>query len=67
MFANVGVVGLYLGKVFDESRRRPLYVVKDLLNFGAEPPLRPNEPIAVGLSGEPAERPFDRSRLSPPV
>jgi glycosyltransferase involved in cell wall biosynthesis len=68
MFANIGVVGLYLGKVFDESRRRPLYVVKDRLNFGAEPALRRDGPIAVGLSGdESAERTFDRSRLSPPV
>jgi polyisoprenyl-phosphate glycosyltransferase len=56
MFANIGMVGLYLGKVFDETRRRPLYVVKDRLNFGAEPPPRGAEPIAAGMSETSAER-----------
>jgi dolichol-phosphate mannosyltransferase len=31
-FANLGIVGLYLGKVFDEVKRRPLYFVQTSLN-----------------------------------
>jgi dolichol-phosphate mannosyltransferase len=29
LFANLGVLGLYLGKVFDEAKRRPLFVVRE--------------------------------------
>jgi glycosyltransferase involved in cell wall biosynthesis len=29
----LGVVGLYIGKIFDEVKRRPLYVVQERLNF----------------------------------
>lgn len=35
LFANLGVIGLYLGKVFDETKGRPLYIVRDTLNFQA--------------------------------
>ncbi len=28
LFINLGVVGIYLGKVFDESKQRPLYLVE---------------------------------------
>jgi glycosyltransferase involved in cell wall biosynthesis len=31
-FANLGIVGLYLGKVFDEVKLRPLYFVQTSLN-----------------------------------
>jgi dolichol-phosphate mannosyltransferase len=34
LFANLGIVGLYLGRVFNESKGRPLYIVKETLNFG---------------------------------
>ncbi|MFM2215772.1 MAG: hypothetical protein RL240_90, partial [Planctomycetota bacterium] len=27
-FANLGILGLYLGKVFDEVKGRPLYIVE---------------------------------------
>lgn len=30
-FANLGIIGLYLGMVFDEVKRRPLYVVRRTL------------------------------------
>ena len=33
ILANLGVVGLYLGKVFNEVKERPLYLVKETLNF----------------------------------
>ena len=32
ILANLGVVGLYLGRVFDESKHRPLYVTRQLVN-----------------------------------
>lgn len=33
LFANIGVLGLYLGRVFDETKNRPLYIIKDCLNL----------------------------------
>lgn len=33
VLANLGVLGLYLGKVFNEVKHRPLYVVSARLNF----------------------------------
>jgi len=33
MLANMGVLGLYLGKVFNEVKERPLYIVKDRINL----------------------------------
>lgn len=29
MFANMGILGLYIGKTFDEAKNRPLYLVKE--------------------------------------
>lgn len=37
LFANIGVIGLYLGRVFDETKDRPLYVVKTRLNLLPDP------------------------------
>jgi dolichol-phosphate mannosyltransferase len=33
----LGVLGVYLGKVFDEVKRRPLYVVREASNLAARP------------------------------
>jgi glycosyltransferase involved in cell wall biosynthesis len=33
LIANMGIVGLYLGKVFDETKRRPIYIISDTLNI----------------------------------
>lgn len=33
LFANLGLLGLYLGKVFDEAKNRPLYIIKESLNL----------------------------------
>jgi glycosyltransferase involved in cell wall biosynthesis len=33
LLANLGVIGLYLGKVFNEVKVRPLYMVKEEVNF----------------------------------
>jgi glycosyltransferase involved in cell wall biosynthesis len=35
LFANLGIVGLYIGRIFDATKGRPLYVVKDTLNLPA--------------------------------
>jgi dolichol-phosphate mannosyltransferase len=32
-FANLGILGLYLGKVFDQVKNRPLYCVEQTCNF----------------------------------
>jgi dolichol-phosphate mannosyltransferase len=29
----LGVLGLYIGRIFEETKGRPLYIVKDLVNF----------------------------------
>lgn len=29
IFANMGVLGLYIGKTFDEAKKRPLYIVQE--------------------------------------
>jgi hypothetical protein len=33
LLVNMGVLGIYLGKVFDHVKNRPLYVVEDVINF----------------------------------
>jgi dolichol-phosphate mannosyltransferase len=33
LLANLGVLGLYLGKVFNEVKDRPLYMVRETINF----------------------------------
>jgi glycosyltransferase involved in cell wall biosynthesis len=33
LLANLGVIGLYLGKVFNEVKERPLYLIKEEVNF----------------------------------
>ncbi|MCI4624693.1 MAG: glycosyltransferase family 2 protein [Candidatus Magnetoovum sp. WYHC-5] len=33
LFANMGILGLYIGKVFDETKGRPLYIIKDTINL----------------------------------
>ena len=32
-FVALGVVGLYIGRIFEESKRRPLYIVRESLNM----------------------------------
>ncbi len=33
ILANLGIIGIYLGKVFDETKKRPLYVISERINF----------------------------------
>jgi len=32
LFANMGVLGLYVGKIFDETKSRPLYIIEEKIN-----------------------------------
>lgn len=34
IIANLGIIGIYVGKIFDETKKRPIYVVSDELNIG---------------------------------
>ena len=37
-FSFFGILGLYIGKIFDEVKQRPLYLVNDMLNIHFPPP-----------------------------
>jgi dolichol-phosphate mannosyltransferase len=37
ILAFLGILGLYLGKVFDEVKGRPIYIVRKRLNLDEEP------------------------------
>lgn len=39
----VGIIGEYLGRIYDEVKRRPLYVVRDRANFTGEAPAAGDE------------------------
>jgi dolichol-phosphate mannosyltransferase len=30
--STIGVVGLYVGKIFEESKGRPIYIVQKIIN-----------------------------------
>lgn len=32
LFANLGILGLYIGKAFDQAKGRPLYVIREAVN-----------------------------------
>jgi glycosyltransferase involved in cell wall biosynthesis len=37
-FVALGVVGLYIGRIFEETKRRPLYVIKETINVAGGVP-----------------------------
>jgi dolichol-phosphate mannosyltransferase len=37
LFANLGILGLYLGRVFDEAKGRPLYAIDSTVNISRRP------------------------------
>lgn len=41
LFMNLGILGLYIGKTFDETKHRPLYVVRSRIGFQEPPGGRP--------------------------
>lgn len=32
LLMNMGIIGLYIGYIFDETKNRPIYIIKDILN-----------------------------------
>jgi dolichol-phosphate mannosyltransferase len=34
VIGNLGIIGLYLGKVYDETKKRPVYVIAKAINCG---------------------------------
>jgi dolichol-phosphate mannosyltransferase len=33
LFAIIGITGLYIGKIFDEVKHRPLYIIQETINL----------------------------------
>jgi dolichol-phosphate mannosyltransferase len=44
---SIGLLGEYVGRIYDEIKRRPLYIVADKLGFEPSPLLSPAEPAQV--------------------
>ena len=50
LLANMGLLGLYMGKIFNETKGRPIYVIEDQVGFTGDdrliPDSRSNSPIS---------------------
>lgn len=51
IFANLGVLGLYLGKVFEEVKGRPLFIVSDTVNLSERDRARLDEAEPCAMAG----------------
>jgi len=55
-FVLLGILGEYVGRTFDEAKRRPLYIVRETLGFGEEgtpsPEPAESEPEAEAAPGQ---------------
>jgi hypothetical protein len=36
----LGIIGEYIGRLFEEIKRRPVYLIKRTINVEARPPMR---------------------------
>jgi hypothetical protein len=50
----IGLIGEYLARIYDESKRRPLYVLRDMINV-------PRQALAERVVIVPPSEPSDRS------
>ena len=46
--AGIGVLGEYIGRIYDEVRQRPLYIVDRAVNMTANYPRGPSSSAAAG-------------------
>jgi dolichol-phosphate mannosyltransferase len=46
LLISIGILGEYIGKIYEESKERPMYVVARTLNFDAAENSRPPAPLA---------------------
>jgi glycosyltransferase involved in cell wall biosynthesis len=51
MLVSIGVLGEYVGKLYEQSKGRPLYLVARTMNLGAASPERVAEPLRRGEHG----------------
>jgi hypothetical protein len=45
---TVGILGEYVGKIYEQSKDRPLYLVARTLNVGSSKPEPASEPLSRG-------------------
>jgi dolichol-phosphate mannosyltransferase len=50
---SLGIIGLYIGRQYRETKRRPLYVIADQKDFDQPPGDRKNDPGRVAPAGGP--------------
>lgn len=44
---SIGILGEYIGRIYNESKGRPLYVVQEYLGFQGQPPAMSRSPVVV--------------------